>query len=343
MTNPPLLSICIATYRRGSFIGQTLDSIVGQLDPRVEVLVLDGASPDDTRQVVSGFVKRHPQVRYRREESNSGVDADYDKAVTHARGRYCWLMTDDDLMVPDAVARVLGALAGCPSLLVLNAEVRTIDLGRVLQPRLLDLDRDMEFVPGDASAVFTSLAAHLKFIGAVVIEREIWLARERVPYFGSLFVHVGVIFQARLPGEVRVLADPVLWIRYGNAMWSARGFEIWMFLWPRLVWSFAGFSVEEKARVCSREPWRKPAKLGVQRALGGFSREDYRRLYAEVPPGPTKLAAWLVSGLPPRLANALAALACLCMPKSSRLNLYDLSRNPNASGVSRMVARWLGV
>lgn len=341
--NPPLLSICIATYRRGAFIGQTLESIVGQLDERVEVLVLDGDSPDDTGQVVSGFVQRHPQVRYRREETNSGVDADYDNAVRHARGRYCWLMTDDDILVPDAVAKVLAALSDAPSLLVLNAEVRTIDLGRVLQSRLLDLERDTDFAPGDAGSVFTGLAAHLKFIGAVVIERDIWLARQRQVYFGSLFVHVGVIFQAPLPGKVRVLADPVLRIRYGNAMWSPRGFEIWMFLWPRLVWSFAGFSEQEKARVCSREPWRKPAKLGVQRALGGFSREDYRRLFASVPPGFAKLAAWLVSGLPPRFANTLAALACLAMPHRSRLNLYDLSRNPNASGVSRLVARWLGV
>lgn len=341
--NTPLLSICIATFRRGAFIGQTLESIIGQLDDRVELVVLDGASPDDTAQVVGRYARFCPQLRYQREDSNSGVDADYDKAVRMARGRYCWLMTDDDLLVPGAVARVLAALADSPSLVVLNAEVRSVELAEVLQPRLLAQGEDLEFAPGNDAKVFTALAAHLKFIGAVVIDRSLWLSREREPYYGSLFIHVGVIFQAPLPGVVRVLAEPVMWIRYGNAMWSSRGFEIWMYLWPRLVWSFSGFTNEQKARVCAREPWRKPAKLGVQRALGGFSRADYRRIFDGTSAGPTRLAAWLVSGLPPRLANALASLACLAIPRQSRMNLYDLSRNPNASGVSRWVARLLGV
>lgn len=339
----PILSVCIATFRRGAFIGKTLESIIGQMDDRVELVVLDGASPDDTAAVVGRYAERCPQLRYQREDINSGVDADYDKAVRIARGRYCWLMTDDDVLVPGAIARVLDALADLPALLVLNAQVRTVDLGEVLQPRLLVQAQDSEFATGDAAGVFTALAAHLKFIGAVVIDRSLWLSREREPYYGSLFIHVGVIFQAPLPGPVRVLAEPVMWIRYGNAMWSARGFEIWMYLWPRLVWSFPGFTEAQKASVCSREPWRKPVKLGVQRALGGFSREEYRRVFAGVGASPSRFAAWLISGLPPRLANAFASLACLAIPRRSRLNLYDLSRNPNASGVSRWVARRLGV
>lgn len=339
----PLLSICIATYRRGAFIGETLESIIGQLDDRVELLVVDGASPDDTEQVVGRFVERHPAVRYYREATNSGVDADYDKAVQYARGRYCWLMTDDDLLKSDAVARVLAVLDRRPALVVLNAEVRTIDLERVLQPRLLVQAQDREYPAREPGAIFTELAEHLKFIGAVVIDRELWLSRDRASYYGTLFVHVGVIFQAPLPAPVRVLAEPVLKLRYGNAMWTPRGFEIWMFLWPRLVWSFEGFNDAEKELVCLREPWRRAKKLGVQRALGGFSRADYRRYFAAVPSGAGKLAAWCISGMPPRLANAIAGLACLGMPKRSRLNLYDLSRNPNASLTSRVIARWLGV
>ena len=52
---------------------------------------------------------------------------------------------------------------------------------------------------------------------------------------------------------------------------------------------------------------------------------------------------WLVSRLPARVANGLAGLACLAMPRKSRLNLYDLSRGRHASAVSRWVARLMGV
>jgi abequosyltransferase len=47
-----LLSICIATYNRGGYIGETLDTIIPQLDNDVELLVVDGASTDNTKDVV---------------------------------------------------------------------------------------------------------------------------------------------------------------------------------------------------------------------------------------------------------------------------------------------------
>ena len=339
----PILSICIATFRRADFIAETLDSIVGQLDHRVELVVLDGASPDATESIVTAYSARHPQLRYRREPCNSGVDADYDKAVVLATGRYCWLMTDDDLLIPGAVARVLEALSEGPDLLVLNAEVRTVGLDRVLQPRLLPLAADTTYSRASSERFFVELAPHLKFIGAVVISRERWLARDRRSYYGTLFVHVGVIFQAPALNSVRVLSTPVLVIRYGNAMWTARGFEIWMFLWPRLVWSFGAYSEAARARVSAAEPWRKPAKLGVHRALGGYSPAVYKTSLSGMRWGPAKLLAWLIARLPSTWANSLAALACLAMPVKTRLNLYDLVRSPNATGVSRWVARRLGV
>ena len=62
-----LLSICIATYRRGPYIGATLDSILQQMPPGVELLVVDGASPDDTPQVMHRYLQKHPEIVYRRE------------------------------------------------------------------------------------------------------------------------------------------------------------------------------------------------------------------------------------------------------------------------------------
>lgn len=337
------LSICIATYNRARFIGETLDSIVGQLSADVELIVLDGASPDDTAAEVAGRAALHQGVRYVREQTNSGVDRDYDKAVQHARGRYCWLMTDDDLLLPGAVERILAALADGPQLLVVNAEVRSIDFEIQLQGRLLAIEADRDYGPGDARAFFEDIAAHLKFIGAVVVARDIWLQRTREPYFGTLFVHVGVIFQSPPIGRARVLAAPVMVIRYGNAMWTPRGFEIWMYKWPGLVWSFEAYSDASKARVSAREPWRNLTKLGVHRALGGFTPDVYVRRFGPGTPLAAKAKAWLVARLPARLANTIACLACLAMPRKARLNLYDLARGRHATVISRKIAELLGV
>jgi len=50
--NRPRLSICIPTYNFGRFIGETLDSILPQATEDVEVTVVDGASTDNTADIV---------------------------------------------------------------------------------------------------------------------------------------------------------------------------------------------------------------------------------------------------------------------------------------------------
>ena len=104
------LSVCIPTYNRGPFIGQTLESIVGQLPADAEVVVVDGGSGDNTADVVTAYAMKYPAIRYIREPNNSGYDRDCDKAVGLAKGEHCWLMSDDDLLAPGAIDRVLLSL-----------------------------------------------------------------------------------------------------------------------------------------------------------------------------------------------------------------------------------------
>ena len=338
------LSICIATYRRAGFIRETLESLLSQLPQDVELIVVDGASPDDTPAVMADIVSEYPQVRYFREASNSGVDGDYDKAVGYARGDYCWLMTDDDLVMPGAIARLLEVLEGNPDLVILNSKVLTADMSRTLRERLLPFEEDRVYSAVDRDALLADTAGALSFIGCVVVRRQFWLARDRLRYYGSLFVHVGVIFQAEAPAKTLVLAEPLIAIRYGNAMWTSRGFEIWMFKWPKLVWSFQGISDHAKAAVCPREPWRQFRKLLLYRSIGGYGAEECQRFLAPQPlSGGRRVMARAIGATPPLLANAMSSLYCLFAARHARMNIYDLSRSLHANVVSRTVAKLVGL
>ena len=77
----PRLTICIATYNRAKFIGETLDSILSQMHLGVELVIVDGASPDNTPEVMAEYTSQYPALRYYRETENSGIDGDYDKAI----------------------------------------------------------------------------------------------------------------------------------------------------------------------------------------------------------------------------------------------------------------------
>jgi abequosyltransferase len=336
------LSICIATFKRAEFIAATLDSIVPQLTAEVELVVVDGASPDDTPNIVSSYVAANPGIRYYRENANSGVDGDYDKAVGYAAGEFVWLMTDDDVLKPRAVAQVLQRLGEVRDLLFVNAEIWNADFTRLLKPRFLESAADTTYGAGEQDEAFAAVAFYSSFIGGVVIRRSQWLARERRSYYGTLFVHVGVIFQHPALSKIAVIAEPLIRIRYGNAMWTARGFEIWLFKWPQLVWSFEDFSEPARAGVSPREPWQLIRKLVLFRALGGYSIIEYRRLLSSGLSPLRRSLAWVVAITPAGVVNLLASVLCLLFHRN-RMVVYDLARSRHAVGGSRLVARILNV
>ena len=279
MPSHPLLSICIATFKRAAFIAETLDSIVPQLNDDVELLVVDGASPDDTESVMRRYIERHPEVIYFRQAENGGVDGDYDNAVQYARGEYCWLMTDDDLLKPDAVQRVLAALEQKPDLVMVNTELRNANLQACINRRLNPIQEDRTYSASQFEDFFRDSASHMSFIGTIIVRRALWLGRERKRYYGTLFVHVGTLLQKPLE-SVSMIAEPVIVARFGNAMWTPRSFEIWMKKWPDLIWSFDTVSVETKRKVIARHPAHSLRQLLFQRAIGAYDSSSYRNVVA---------------------------------------------------------------
>ena len=340
----PKLTICIATYNRGKFIGQTLDSILGQIQLGVELVVVDGASPDNTPEVMAEYVSRYPALRYYRETENSGIDGDYDKAVGYATGEYCWLMTDDDLLRPGAVKRVLDKLQQKIDLLVVNAEVRSADFSKVLDEKLIRLEVDRVYGAGDEESLFLETMQGLSFIGCVVIKREVWLARDRRSYFGSLFVHVGVIFQHLPIARAALIAEPLITIRYGNAMWTSRGLEIWIVKWPELVWSFMDFSDKAKSVLCPRGGWHLIKRLMFYRATGAYTTREYNEIMCAKISGLPRIASKLVAVVPVLLAGFIACVHSVILGgRGSRMVMYSLNSSQHSNAITRWAAKSVGV
>jgi glycosyltransferase involved in cell wall biosynthesis len=324
------LSICIATRNRARFIGATLESIISQVTEQVEIVVLDGASTDNTEHVVCLYRDRFAGLHYFRQETAMGIDRDFVKAVDLAHGKYCWLFCDDDLLKPGAVKVVLEALKKDYALIIANSEVRNADLSKVLETRRLPLSADKLYRPDENQSLLSDVGYYLSFIGCVIISRELWALRAKENYFGSYFIHVGVLFQQPLPGNTLALAEPVVTIRYGNASWLRKYFEIWMFKWPDLIWSFPGFPDAVKARVCPQEPWRSPKSLLLFRAKGSYTKKEYAELLE-----PRLTSRWaraiskVCAHFPGRVANLICFIHKLIFRRSSYLlHLIDLANSP---------------
>ena len=338
----PKLSICIGTYNRAKFIGETLDSMLVQLEPGVEIVIVDNASSDNTSEVMAQYSSCHPEIHYFRKPENTGFDRNYDEAVKYARGEYCWLMSDDDLLCPGAIAKVLSVLGGEDDLIVVNSEVRNADLSVVLENRLMKLDIDRVYREADHENFFARTAKHLSFVGCLVIRRTYWLSKNASSYYGTGFIHVGVIFQSPPVVNVRVMAEPSVIIRLGNATWSSVRFEIWMLWWPNLIWSFPDFSDMAKRKVCPREPWRRWDILLKHRALGVYTRAEFNKVWPTGSGGVARTAAYLLSVFPESSANFLAMLYLSLLGKNKARVLHDLLHSPHAGVLSRSLARIMG-
>jgi glycosyltransferase involved in cell wall biosynthesis len=305
----PRLSICIATFNRAAFIGETIESMVAQATDEIEIVIVDGGSADNTTEIVTPYRERFPNLRYFRQDTNHGVDRDFNRAVELARGEYCWLMTDDDLLKPGAIATVLGHIRKGYALIIANAEVCSTDFSCVLIEGRLPFTETRAYRTDEFERFFRETADYLSFIGAVIIRRDIWNSREKEPYFGTLFIHVGVIFQTSFPAPTLAIGEPLISVRLGNAMWTPRAFEILLFKWPDLVWSFPAFRDESKRMVTERDPWRRLLVLALYRGKGAYTLAEYRKwISPRAGSHGYKVLAWAIAATPGVLMNLLGVL-----------------------------------
>jgi len=309
---------------RSETLGDTLRSIVAQLPGDVEIVLVDGSEDSRSETVFGAVTRQMTACRYLR-RAPQGVDRDYAAAVALSSGDYCWLYTDDDRMRPGAVEAVLRALESGPDCVIVNAEVRDASLGGVLEPRRLNVQQDRVYEPADFESLARDTLSYLSFVGAVVIRRALWEAREKERYFGSEFAHVGVLFQAPLSGSTVVLARPYISIRYGVGQWTRRAFRIWMINWPAVIWSLDALSERTRAAVTAAEPWRELRQVFWLRAKGAYSRREYVEWLKPRAPGPfLRLALVMLAAAPVSLVSRFGSLYLRWWRPHAKALLLDL-------------------
>jgi hypothetical protein len=114
----PKFTIGIPTFNRASLLQTSLQSAVSQSCGDLEIIVSDNASPDNTGEVVHRFGSR---VRYVRNETNLGANANFFRLVELASGEYFSWLQDDDCIFNHFVARAVECLDHSPQATVYGA------------------------------------------------------------------------------------------------------------------------------------------------------------------------------------------------------------------------------
>lgn len=307
---------------RAGDLADTLGSLAREADATAEVVIIDGSADDATQAVVERFRARLPELHYRRLPP-AGIDRDYARAVSEARGEYCWLFTDDDWLLPGVFAAVTRALEPAPDCIVVNVEYRDASMRRVALTNCLGFDDDRAYGRGEYARFVRDALPTLHYLGSLVVRRELWMARHDTAFVGTYFAHVGRLFQQPLEGATAIVGRPGIATRIGVSSWSDHGFEIWMINWPTLVWHLPGIDEAARMKSTPREPWRDLKRLVRLRATGGFGRQDYERWIRPARPGTwLRTWSWLLCRAPVGLVNVAARFYVRCFRPHMRI--YEL-------------------
>ena len=124
MNEQPFLSICIPTYNRANYLNLALKAFCFQIATcgrsDISLLVSDNASTDHTREVIQRHQRLFPNLDVLWNETNVGAEENFLGLVRAAKGRFCWIFGDDDLLLEGGLARVIEVLDRKPDIGLLH-------------------------------------------------------------------------------------------------------------------------------------------------------------------------------------------------------------------------------
>lgn len=119
------VSIVIPAYNNESYIAETMDAVLAQTYPQLEVVVADHSSSDGTQRILDGYAADARVRLLPPTPRGGGAKANWDRVSKAATGEYLKLVCGDDLVHPELVQRQVAALEANPGA-VLSAVRRDI-------------------------------------------------------------------------------------------------------------------------------------------------------------------------------------------------------------------------
>lgn len=97
---PGLVSIILPNRNHGHYISTSIDSFLAQTRPQLEIVIVDDASSDSSKEVIGEYVRRDPRVRLIALSEHHGVNRAVEAGLVQAKGEYLHVAGADDFVEP---------------------------------------------------------------------------------------------------------------------------------------------------------------------------------------------------------------------------------------------------
>ncbi|MDD2542390.1 MAG: glycosyltransferase, partial [Desulfuromonadaceae bacterium] len=120
----PLVSAIVSTYNSERFIRGCIEDLEQQtIADRLEIIIIDSASPQNEGEIVRELQGRYNNIRYLRTERRETVYAAWNRGIAMARGRYFTNANTDDRHRSDAFELMARVMEDCPAVDLVYADV----------------------------------------------------------------------------------------------------------------------------------------------------------------------------------------------------------------------------
>ncbi len=130
MFSYPLVSVIIPTYNRAKFLKLAVESVLWQTYPRIELIVVDDGSKDET----SYFITQYP-LKYVKIPKNLGVSLARNRGIFHAQGDFIAFLDSDDRFLPRKIEKQVEFFLANPQFMAVQTEEIWFRKGKRLNPK----------------------------------------------------------------------------------------------------------------------------------------------------------------------------------------------------------------
>jgi Glycosyl transferase family 2 len=118
-----LVSVLIPSYNYARFLPEAIESVLAQTYPRIETIVVDDGSTDNSREVIASYDDRLISVF----KENGGQTSALNAAFEQSSGDLISFLDADDAFEPEKVERVVAAAQRVPQAHLIHHQMQIVD------------------------------------------------------------------------------------------------------------------------------------------------------------------------------------------------------------------------
>ena len=111
----PWVTVICTVYNHQNYVVQALQSVLRQTYPRVQLIVVDNGSSDDSVAQIRAFLVNKPSVTFVPNVTNHGLNRAFNQGLAQAQGTYIIDLAADDVLLPDRIAKQVALFEQLPN------------------------------------------------------------------------------------------------------------------------------------------------------------------------------------------------------------------------------------